>query len=119
MKHYYRKSSGYAGLVHCRGSRACDAIGVSNVISKGRLVLDRRFIYWYLNSRGYTDRGIAFERAQQASHKDGIPFFSVNLDHSTIVPEPSSTGITVTSHQRRQGVQHAFFFLRQVFVYHW
>ena len=45
-------------------------------------------------------------------------FFIAPRDHSTIVPEPPSTDITVTSHQSRQGVQNAFFFLRQVFVYH-
>ena len=50
-----------------------------------------------------------FGRAQQESHKDEIPFFSLSLHHSTIVQEPKSAGITATSHQRRQDVQHAFF----------
>ena len=40
-----------------------------------------------------------------------ILFFTLSLDHSTIVREPSSTGITAISHQRRQGAQHASFCL--------
>ena len=86
-------------------------IDVSGVISKRRLVLDREFIYWHLDSRSSAERDIKFERAQQTSHKDGIPFFTLRLDHSTIVREPSSTGITAISHQKRQGAQHAGFCL--------
>ena len=86
-------------------------IHVSGVISKRRLVLDREFIIWHLDSRGSAERNIDFASAQQASHKDGILFFTLSLDHSTIVREPSSTGITAISHQKGQGAQHASFCL--------
>ena len=82
-------------------------IHVSGVISKR----DAWCLIGSLSSGISAERNIDFASAQQASHKDGILFFTLSLDHSTIVREPSNTGITAISHQRRQGAQHASFCL--------
>ena len=82
-------------------------IHVSGVISKR----DAWCLIKSLSSGISAERNIDFASAQQASHKDGILFFTLSLDHSTIVREPSSTGITAISHQKGQGAQHASFCL--------